>query len=260
MTQFNFDEDVVAQLEVLYRSRDVRRRRALVLSALGAAAGEDVLDVGCGPGYYVAEIADAVGPDGSVTGVDGSDDMLAVAARRTEGRAHVTLLPGDATGLPVPDAAFDAALSVQVLEYVADADGALSELHRTLRPGGRALIWDVDWRTVSWHTDDPGRMADVLGAWDGHLVHPSLPRTLGARLRSAGFVDVEATGHVFSTDELSPDTYGGFMTGMIERFVAASSRVGPDIAAAWAAEQHRLAAAGEFFFTCVQFCFTGRRP
>lgn len=260
MSQFTFDERVVAELEVLYRSRDVKRRRALVLEALAAAPGEAVLDVGCGPGYYVAAVADAVGPHGSVTGVDASPDMLAVAARRTEGLANVNLREGGATQLPVPDGGFDAVLTVQVLEFVEDATTALAELHRALRPGGRVLVWDVDWGTVSWHSSDQERMRRVLQAWDAHLVHPSLPRTLGPRLRAAGFGDVEATGHVFATDELSGETYGGYMTGMIERFTAGHADVGPDVAAAWAAEQRDLAAAGEFFFSCVQFCFTARRP
>jgi ubiquinone/menaquinone biosynthesis C-methylase UbiE len=260
MSQLNFDERVIADLEILYRSRDVRRRRALVLEALAPAPGEAILDVGCGPGFYVAEAAEAVGSGGSVTGVDQSPDSLAAAARRVAGHPHVTLLEGDALQLPVPDATFDAALSVQVMEYVGDATFALTEMHRALRPGGRVLVWDVDWGTVSWHSADQERMARVLQAWDAHLVHPSLPRTLGARLRAVGFTDVEATGHVFSTDELSGETYGGYMTRIIEGFTARRPEIGPDVAAAWAAEQRDLAATGEFFFTCVQFCFTARRP
>jgi SAM-dependent methyltransferase len=47
---------------------------------------------------------------------------------------------------------FDRALSVQVLEYVSDPAAALADLHRALRPGGRLVVWDVDWSTVSWHS------------------------------------------------------------------------------------------------------------
>jgi ubiquinone/menaquinone biosynthesis C-methylase UbiE len=260
MSQWNFDEKVAAELEVLYRSRDVLRRRAIVLDALAPQPGEAVLDVGCGPGYYVAAAAEAVGPEGAVTGVDSSGAMLAAAARRVEAHPHVTLLEGDALKLPVDDAAFDAALSVQVFEFVEETAAGLAELRRALRPGGRLLIWDVDWGTVSWHSADQERMRRVLKSWDAHLVHPSLPRTLRAQLRAAGFVDVEATGHVFATDELSGETYGGYMTTMIERFTARQPDVGPELAAAWGDEQRALAAAGEFSFSCVQFCFTARRP
>jgi len=89
----------------------------------------------------VTELLDQVGREGSVTGVDRAPAMLAVAAKRAEGRDNVAFYEADATNLPVPDGAFDAALSVQVVEYVPDASAALAEMHRALRPGGRVVIW-----------------------------------------------------------------------------------------------------------------------
>jgi hypothetical protein len=62
MSQLVFDEALAAQLETLYRTRDVLRRRRLVREALQAAPGNRVLDVGCGPGFYVAELLEQVGP------------------------------------------------------------------------------------------------------------------------------------------------------------------------------------------------------
>ena len=183
---------MASHLEVLYNRRDLVRRRRLVREAIAARPGEHVLDVGCGPGFLVTELLDQVGIDGSITGVDASRAMLAVAAKRVDGLDNVAFHEADATTLPVPDRAFDAAVSVQVLEYVPDVAAALAEIHRVLRPGGRIVIWDVDWATVSWHTADHGRMQRMLDAWDQHLVHPSLPWTLTPRLHDAGFADVTA--------------------------------------------------------------------
>jgi arsenite methyltransferase len=260
MSQLVFDEKLVAQLEELYATRDVLRRRRLVREALGVKAGERILDVGCGPGFYVAELLDEVGPNGSIVGLDASATMLAVAAKRSEGKPNVAFHEADATALPVGDGEFDAALCVQVLEYVPDATAALHELHRALRPGGRVLVWDVDWATVSWHSSDPARMERVLEAWDAHLAHPSLPRTLGPRMRAAGFEEVEAEGHTFATAELTADAYGAAAIPVVEKYVAGHEAIGPDEAAAWAAEQRELGQRGEFYFACVQLCFTGSRP
>jgi arsenite methyltransferase len=257
MSQLVFDDKVVEQLEVLYRSRDVLRRRKLVHEALGAQPGDSVLDVGCGPGFYSSELLDQVGPDGSVTGVDQSPQMLAVATRRGEGRTGIRFEQGDATALPVGSGAFDRALSVQVLEYVADVPAALAEMHRALRPGGRVVIWDVDWATVSWHSEDPDRMARVLKSWDDHLADPSLPRTLTASLRAAGFEDVRMDGHGFATAELTKETYGGAALPVIERYVRQQGS--PDVDA-WADEQRALGERGEFYFACMQFCFSGVKP
>ena len=260
MSQIVFDEKMVAQLEAIYATRDVMRRRRLVREALGAKAGERIVDVGCGPGFYVDEIAEQVGDAGSVAGVDQSTAMLDVAARRTGARSNVAFHQGDAGALPLPDAKFDAGLSVQVLEYVEDVTGALRELRRVLTPGGRVVVWDVDWGTVSWHSDDPARMKRVLEAWDGHLTHASLPRTLAPRMREAGLEDVRTEGHAFATIEADPESYGVAAISVVEKYVAARDEIGPDEAAAWAAEQRELGERGEFYFACVQFCFTARCP
>ena len=235
--QLEFDESMAEQLEVLYHRRDIVRRRRLVQEALAARPGERVLDVGCGSGFYVTELLDQVGREGSVTGVDRAPAMLAVAAKRAEGRDNVAFYEADATNLPVPDGAFDAAVSVQVLEYVPDATAALAEMHRALRPGGRVVIWDVDWATVSWHTTDHARMRRLLDAWDRHLAHPALPQTLAPRLREAGFSDVTMAGHTFATTALDPETYGGAFTPLIVQYAVEQGGMDAADAAEWKAEQ-----------------------
>jgi arsenite methyltransferase len=257
MSQLVFDEDIAKQMETLYRTRDVRRRRALVSEALAVREGERVLDVGCGPGFYAEELLEVVGPSGAVVGVDSSPQMLAVAADRCARHPNAAFHQADATALPVEEASFDAALCVQVLEYVADPTLALAQMHRALRPGGRVVVWDVDWATVTWHSEDPARMERVLRTWDEHLTHPSLPRTLAARLRTAGFSQVGVAGHVFATTEFDPEAMGtGVVLGLVEQFVAGRPAVGPEEAAAWAGEQRKLGARGELFFAFTQFCFT----
>jgi arsenite methyltransferase len=259
VAQLEFDESMAKHLEVLYHRRDVVRRRQLVREAVAARPGECVLDVGCGPGFYVTELLDQVGAAGSVTGVDVSGAMLAVAAKRAGGRENVTFCEADATELPVSDDAFDAAVSVQALEYVPDVTGALAEIHRVLRPDGRVVIWDVDWSTVSWQTADDARMRRLLDAWDLHLTHPSLPRTLTPRLQAAGFTDVNANGHAFVSTVLDPETYGGSLVGMITRYAVEQGGVDTAAVESWQAEQEHLSARGEFYFACVQVCFQARK-
>ena len=138
-----------------YVGRWGRARRWLPKEALR------VLDVGCSLGYGSAAIQ-AGGPDGRVVvGVERDPEHLRGAGERF---AWLTVLEGDATALPVADDSFDAALSVQVLEYVADIPAALAEIRRALRPGGRAVIWDVDWTTISMRTAETERMRRMLDA------------------------------------------------------------------------------------------------
>lgn len=260
MSQLEFDEETGRRLEALYRIEDSVRRRTLVRSALGAAPGERILDVGCGPGFYCAELVGEVGTTGAVVGLDGSTQMLRLATQRCAGHENVRFAEADATALPVDDAAFDAAICVQVLEYVDDVPAALAELHRTLRPGGRVVVWDIDWATLSWHSRDSDRMARLLRAWDEHLVHPSLPRTLAPALRAAGFEQVAMEAHAFASIAWDPGCYGVAALPLIASFVAGRGGVGAEEADAWAAEQRALGDQGAFSFAFLQFCFTGTRP
>ena len=260
MSQLQFDAETAKQIEALYQIQDAVHRRALVREALGAASGDRVLDVGCGPGFYCLELSEIVGSSGFVLGVDSSAAMLQLARARCAGRENVELLEGEATALPVESGTFDGAVCVQVLEYVSEMDAALAELHRSLRPGGRAVVWDVDWATVSIHSRDSALTTRVLRAWDEHLADPSLPRTLGARLRAVGFEDVREEAHAFAASGRDPGTYGAALVPFIATFVAGRQGISEVESEAWGAEQRELMERDEFYFASTQFCFTATKP
>ena len=260
MSQLVFDETAARQIEAIYRIGDAVRRRRLVRAALGAQPGERLLDVGCGPGFYCLELLEEVGRSGAVVGVDGSSAMLALAARRCKEHSNVEFHEADATALPVADDSFDGAVCVQVLEYVIDVGAGLAELHRALRPGGRVVLWDIDWATVSLNSSDAARSDRVMRAWDEHLAHRSLPRTLAAGLRSAGFEDVRMEAHAFATAEFDSDSYGSAVIGFIGDFAAGRQGVSEEDARAWVTEQRELGARGEFYFASTQCCFEAVKP
>jgi arsenite methyltransferase len=260
MNQLVFDEDAAERIEAMYLIGDAVRRRRLVCDALATSPGERILDVGCGPGFYCAELLEEVGESGSVVGIDGSAAMLALAARRCAGHDNVELYEADALALPVADASFDGALCVQVLEYLADATAGLAEMYRALRAGGRLVVWDVDWATLSVHSENPALTERVLGAWDEHLAHRSLPGTLASRLRSVGFDDVRMQAHPFATIDFDPDTYGVALVPFIARFVTGRKGITDAEAQEWVAEQRALGERQAFYFASTQFCFTARKP
>ena len=97
-------------------------------------------DLGCGTGHTAAALAPFVR---RVVAVDDSPAMLAAARARLEGMANVELVPGELAALPLPDAELDAGVLSLVLHHVAEPDGVLAEVRRTLRPGARVLIVDM---------------------------------------------------------------------------------------------------------------------
>jgi ubiquinone/menaquinone biosynthesis C-methylase UbiE len=254
MTTLQFDAERARRLEKSYSTADVRAQRVETLRLLALKAGEAVIDVGSGPGFLCEEMADQVGPSGSVLGTDISQDLLDLAAVRNR-RPWLIYARADAVALDVPDQSFDVAVCTQVLEYVPDVSRALREMHRVLRIGGRILVVDTDWDGVIWHTADPGRMAKMMRAWEAHCTDPRLPRTLGARLAAAGFRVDGASGWCIVNTCLDKDTYSYGLLRLIERFVADSASLPPDEIAAWIDEQRALGAANQYFFSMTRHFF-----
>jgi ubiquinone/menaquinone biosynthesis C-methylase UbiE len=112
-----------------------RGRAAAVLRLLGDGPGE-ALDAGMGGGRILAELANR---GWTVTGVDLSGEMVAIARRRLPD-ARDRLMQGEIETLPFPDASFDAVVVTGVLEYVGYRARALEEVARVLRPSGRAVV------------------------------------------------------------------------------------------------------------------------
>ncbi|WP_340646564.1 methyltransferase domain-containing protein [Phenylobacterium sp.] len=262
MSQFAFDDAAAKAMEAIYLTPDVVAQRARVLDLLAPSPGERVLDVGVGPGLLALDLARLVGESGRMVGLDLAPAMVATATARLAALPQAEVRLGDATDLDLPDAAFDLAVSTQVYEYVADMPRALNELHRVLRPGGRALILDTDWRSIVWHSSDSARMDRMLACWDGHLVDPHLPAKLGPMLRAAGFEVRRVEIVAMFSPRWQPVSYAGGMIGAIRNFVRANGQQFGLAAAeleAWWSDQEALIAADAFFFSVNRYAFLATR-
>lgn len=260
MTEFIFDEQASRNLEAVYLTPDVVSQRRQVLEALHLTPGERVIDIGSGPGLLASEMAAAVGEKGRVCGVDPSEAMVAIARRRCAAQPWVEFQTGSALQLPYPDTSFDLAVSTQVLEFVQDIPAALAEIHRILRPGGRAAILDTDYGSLVIQTDDPPRMARVLDAWDEHFVHPHLPRMLASELRRAGFVLRHSASIPMFNPEFRDNTYAKGMLTMIASYAPGRKGVSKAEADAWFAEFKTLDAQDRFFFSLNRYLFVAEKP
>ena len=111
-----------------------------LIAKLLLTGDEDVLDIGSGDGKLTVQLATHV-PRGSVLGIDGSPEMIALARERFPAAKHPNLRfePGDARELPF-DGQFDVVFSNATLHWVLDHGPVLRGIRRALRPGGRMLL------------------------------------------------------------------------------------------------------------------------
>jgi arsenite methyltransferase len=254
-----FSDEAARKLEAIYSSVDIIAQRRATLERLALNPGESVIDIGCGPGFLCEEMANAVGRTGRVLGIDISDDLLSVARERNE-VDWLTYEQGDARELDVPDATFEVAVSAQTLEFIDNADRALAEMFRVLKPGGRALIMNTDWDRVAWYSSDLTRMGKVRKAWEAHCEHPRLPQTLVPRLRSVGFAITQLGTFPIINTRLEGGTYSHGLVDLMLDFLGARGTVAPEELAAWAAELRTLSAEGRYLFSTTRCFFGVRKP
>jgi len=158
--------------------RETLRDLILPYALAGARLGDDVLEVGPGPGLTT----DLLRPDvAQLTAVELDDDLAAALAARLAG-TNVDVVHADATSLPFDDGRFTGAISLTMLHHVPTAelqDRLFAEVARVLRPGGLFVAADsvASDDLAAFHEDD--------------VYNPIDPDTLAARLTAAGFAEVE---------------------------------------------------------------------
>jgi len=188
--------------------------------AIAAAPGMRVLDVAAGSGQPSLTIAPRIQPGGTILGVDFSPEMVAVAERhaRKAGATNVSFRTMDAEQLELPDASFDAVTCACGIIFFPDANRALAEMRRVLKPGGRLAV-------VVWDEPSKSPFVTVGGGALGHFHAPTPPSpnapgafrfskrdVLDRVLRDAGFNDVTIDNVEMPTEFDSTEEYWQMFT------------------------------------------------
>ena len=240
--------------------RDWERQR------LRLRAGQRLLDVGCGLGDAALALADDLGADGEVVGVDASAEMIGGARARARGaRCRVRFSVGDALALDERNDSFDAARSERTLQWLADPEGAVAEMARVVRPGGLVSLIDTDWSTFEIHVGDDDLTRRVREAVRTERRRPSnIGRRLADVARAAGLRPVAQTVATQTWDAWNPDESpapdGCFSMSSLADDLVAAGQLGVGDRKRFVSTVHTAARERRFSMALTMFALVGAAP
>ena len=167
----------------------------LAIEALSLRMGEAVLDVGCGAGQTVLQLADRVGVGGRVTGVDIAPAVLEVARSRAAGYSQVDFVQCDAQSLGLAESSLDCVFSRFGVMAFADPVAAFSNFRRLMKSSGRLAF--VCWRSLNENELDllPLQAAGLEGGFDPTPFSLADSGTIRSTLTNAGYRQISIRPH-----------------------------------------------------------------
>jgi ubiquinone/menaquinone biosynthesis C-methylase UbiE len=236
---------------------DIKSVKRVMLSQLELCDGASLLDVGCGTGEDVRDLAQLVGPRGRVVGVDVSGAMIAEAKKRhVSSELPVEFVEGDAQNLTFPDASFDRCRTERMLMHLDDPEKALAEMVRVVRPGGKVVVFDFDWDAVFVDSPYKETTRKIVHAFSDGIKHGWIGRSLPRLFHTVGLSDVTCVPHAVRP-------YCTFVHRLFDGHLAKAQQAGvlsADELASWWKHLEQAEAAGQFHLGILGFIVGGRKP
>ena len=148
------------QQRLRQQAEELAEESAWLFDRIGIRPGARVVEVGCGPQGCLELLSERVGVEGSVVGIEISDEAVELAREFLEERriTNAQVLHGDAKSAALPHESFDLATARLVLVNIPEPEALVAEMVALVRPGGTVALHEADWRA---HVCDP-----PLPEWD----------------------------------------------------------------------------------------------
>lgn len=183
------DPALVRCLDFLNALPFFRTYKSHTWDALNIRDGARFLDVACGIGFDVIEMARRF-PKAEFIGVDVSAAFLEIARRRAGDLPNVSFRQADAAALPFPEHHFDGVRIDRSLQHIAAPIGVIRDMVRVTRPGGRIVVAEPDWGTYAVYNGDAKASIAIAEQWMRSFINPHIGRELSQLLADAGVEEI----------------------------------------------------------------------
>jgi ubiquinone/menaquinone biosynthesis C-methylase UbiE len=214
----DFDSGMGAVQRRMAQTQEGVGRRKATFEALCISAGQHVLDLGCGGGHLLRDLALSVGSKGRAVGLDPSEPQINAAKELCKELDNVEFSQDSATELSFADDTFHSVASIQVLEYIPDVDAALAEVRRVLKAGGRFATVSVLWDHWRFHGPEPKLNDQMHEAFKAHCSHQMLPLQMPGKLARHGFVGAQCVPIGFMNNSLHHNSFAWLASSLFTHF------------------------------------------
>lgn len=239
----------------------VNKMKESSYQALQPEEGNRILDVGCGVGTDVQNLAEYVGPTGIVVGIDNSQVMIdeAKAASADSGKDNIRFMVDDAQDLTFDDGEFDRARTERVLQHLPDPKAAIAELKRVTKTGGFIFVGEPDWRTHDIQMPD----SEIAGEITDTQWVPSRNAAIGGELENlienAGFEEFRVLSFSVPIEDAEVAILSHRFKVRLKRMVE-SGQITTEEASNWLDEIRQAAESDQFVSTVSAFAAVARVP
>ena len=250
-------QSIVRYLERSREVSDIQVLKKLSYILMEAQAGKCLLDAGCGIGDDVRALAQIVGPQGRVVGIDKSQTLLDIARKGSEGvDLSGEFVLGDVSCLDIADSSFDGCRAERVLQHCDNPEQVLSEMVRLVRPGGCVVVVDVDYDSMITSLTNHALARKLTQAKCDVVRNGWIGRQLPGLFRRCRLADIRVFPTVLYYTDFDPeDNYWEFLFTLGHQLDILTA----DDIAEIKNDMQRLSERGEYFDFGVFFSVVGRK-